>query len=129
MRPPRRRSVYARGFIISLSGGLLGNGARKLATVVACLLEQGGHINSAGGYLRDLTRRSEEEDFRLTNLGVDGCDERFRSQVSCLPVVDVRAAQKFTDSCCFNLRFRNGELPPAWIQENPGTAEKLKGQR
>lgn len=104
-------------------------GQENGATVVACPLEQGGHINAAGGYLRDLTRRSEEEDFRLANPGVDGCDERFRSQVTCLPAVDVRAAAKFTGSCCFNLRFRNGELPPAWIQENPGIAEKLKGQR
>ena len=27
--------------------------------VLACILERGGHINSAGRYLRDLTRRTK----------------------------------------------------------------------
>ena len=31
----------------------------------ACILERGGHINSAGGYLRDLTRRSEKGEFAI----------------------------------------------------------------
>ncbi|MBX5243483.1 MULTISPECIES: plasmid replication protein RepC [unclassified Rhizobium] len=35
------------------------------ATVIACILERGGHINSAGGYLRDLTRRAERGEFSL----------------------------------------------------------------
>jgi replication initiation protein RepC len=32
---------------------------------MACILERGGHINSAGGYLRDLTRRSEKGEFAI----------------------------------------------------------------
>jgi replication initiation protein RepC len=40
-------------------------GAENAATVVACILERGGHINSAGGYLRDLTRRAEKGEFGL----------------------------------------------------------------
>lgn len=35
------------------------------ATVIACILEKGGHINSAAGYLRDLTRRAEKGEFSL----------------------------------------------------------------
>ncbi|MBB2786495.1 UNVERIFIED_ORG: replication initiation protein RepC [Rhizobium esperanzae] len=40
-------------------------GAENAATVMACILERGGHINSAGGYLRDLTRRSEKGEFAI----------------------------------------------------------------
>lgn len=40
-------------------------GAENAATVIACILERGGHINSAGGYLRDLTRRAERGEFAL----------------------------------------------------------------
>ncbi|MBX4956659.1 plasmid replication protein RepC [Rhizobium lentis] len=40
-------------------------GAENAATVMACILERGGHINSAGGYLRDLTRRSEKGEFAV----------------------------------------------------------------
>jgi replication initiation protein RepC len=40
-------------------------GAENAATVMACILERGGHINSAGGYLRDLTRRAERGEFSL----------------------------------------------------------------
>jgi replication initiation protein RepC len=40
-------------------------GPENAATVVACILERGGHINSAGGYLRDLTRRTENGEFAL----------------------------------------------------------------
>ncbi|MBW9054612.1 plasmid replication protein RepC [Rhizobium mesosinicum] len=40
-------------------------GPENAATVIACILERGGHINSAGGYLRDLTRRSERGEFAL----------------------------------------------------------------
>lgn len=40
-------------------------GPENAATVMACILERGGHINSAGGYLRDLTRRAEKGEFAL----------------------------------------------------------------
>lgn len=40
-------------------------GPENAATVMACILERGGHINSAGGYLRDLTRRTENGEFAL----------------------------------------------------------------
>ncbi|RWX19036.1 hypothetical protein EHI42_05695 [Rhizobium hidalgonense] len=38
-------------------------GPENAATVMACVLERAGHINSAGGYLRDLTRRAERGEF------------------------------------------------------------------
>jgi replication initiation protein RepC len=40
-------------------------GAETTSTVMACILERGGHINSAGGYLRDLTRRTEAGEFAI----------------------------------------------------------------
>jgi replication initiation protein RepC len=40
-------------------------GPENAATVMACLLERGGHITSAGGYLRDLTRRAERGEFAI----------------------------------------------------------------
>ncbi|RUM00806.1 plasmid replication protein RepC [Rhizobium chutanense] len=40
-------------------------GAENAATVMACVLERAGHINSAGGYLRDLTRRAERGEFAI----------------------------------------------------------------
>jgi replication initiation protein RepC len=40
-------------------------GPENAATVIACILERSGHINSAGGYLRDLTRRAERGEFSL----------------------------------------------------------------
>ena len=40
-------------------------GPENAATVIACILERAGHINSAGGYLRDLTRRAERGEFGL----------------------------------------------------------------
>ncbi len=40
-------------------------GPENAATIVACILERGGHINSAGGYLRDLARRAEKGEFSL----------------------------------------------------------------
>lgn len=40
-------------------------GADNAATVMACVLERAGHINSAGGYLRDLTRRAERGEFAI----------------------------------------------------------------
>lgn len=38
------------------------------ATVMACVLERAGHINSAGGYLRDLTRRAERGEFGIGSM-------------------------------------------------------------
>jgi replication initiation protein RepC len=40
-------------------------GPENAATVMACMLERAGHINSAGGYLRDLTRRAERGEFGI----------------------------------------------------------------
>ncbi len=40
-------------------------GPENAATVIACILERAGHINSAGGYIRDLTRRAERGEFSL----------------------------------------------------------------
>ncbi|MNY81254.1 hypothetical protein D3C86_2227260 [compost metagenome] len=40
-------------------------GPENAAVAIACILERAGHINSAGGYLRDLTRRTELGEFSL----------------------------------------------------------------
>ncbi|RFB88871.1 replication initiation protein RepC [Rhizobium leguminosarum bv. trifolii] len=40
-------------------------GSENAAIIMACILQRGGHINSAGGYLRDLTRRAERNEFAL----------------------------------------------------------------
>ncbi|MGO4569349.1 plasmid replication protein RepC [Rhizobium sp. 2YAF20] len=40
-------------------------GPENAATVIACVLERAGYINSAGGYLRDLTRRAERGEFAI----------------------------------------------------------------
>lgn len=40
-------------------------GPENAAVAMACILERGGQINSAGGYLRDLTRRAEKGEFSL----------------------------------------------------------------
>ena len=40
-------------------------GPENAAVAIACILERGGHINSAGGYLRDLTRRAERGEFSV----------------------------------------------------------------
>jgi replication initiation protein RepC len=40
-------------------------GPENAATVMACILERGGHINSPGGYLRNLTRRTEAGEFAI----------------------------------------------------------------
>ncbi|MCO6188549.1 plasmid replication protein RepC, partial [Rhizobium sp. L1K21] len=40
-------------------------GPENAATVMACILERTNLIHSAGGYLRDLTRRAEREEFSL----------------------------------------------------------------
>lgn len=42
-----------------------GMGPENAATVIACILERGGYINSPGGYLRDLTRRTERGEFAI----------------------------------------------------------------
>ncbi|MBX5242032.1 plasmid replication protein RepC [Rhizobium sp. NLR22b] len=40
-------------------------GSENAATAIACILERAGHINSAGGYLRDLTRKAARGEFSL----------------------------------------------------------------
>jgi replication initiation protein RepC len=40
-------------------------GPENAAIAVACILERAGHINSAGGYLRDLTRKAARDEFSL----------------------------------------------------------------
>ncbi|MGG7580458.1 plasmid replication protein RepC [Rhizobium sp. Nf11,1] len=40
-------------------------GSENSAAVIACILQRGGCIHSAGGYLRDLTRRAERGEFAL----------------------------------------------------------------
>jgi replication initiation protein RepC len=40
-------------------------GPENAATVMACILERAGHINSAGGYLRNLTERARRGEFSL----------------------------------------------------------------
>ncbi|MBZ5769320.1 replication initiation protein RepC, partial [Rhizobium sp. VS19-DR129.2] len=40
-------------------------GPENAATVMACVLERAGSITSAGGYLRDLTRRTERGEFAI----------------------------------------------------------------
>ncbi len=40
-------------------------GPENTATVIACILERAGQISSAGGYLRDLTRRAERGEFAI----------------------------------------------------------------
>lgn len=43
-------------------------GAENAATVMACILERTGMINSPGGYLRDLTRKAERGEFSLGSM-------------------------------------------------------------
>lgn len=40
-------------------------GQEGAAAAIACILERAGHINSPGGYLRDLTRRATRGEFSL----------------------------------------------------------------
>ncbi|KSV65376.1 replication initiation protein [Sinorhizobium sp. GL2] len=40
-------------------------GPENAAVMMACILERAGHINSAGGYLRDLTARARRGEFSL----------------------------------------------------------------
>lgn len=57
-------------------------GQENAAAVVACILERGGHINSAGGYLRDLTARANRGEFSLGPMlmalvrAADGADRK-----------------------------------------------------
>ncbi|WP_077963376.1 plasmid replication protein RepC [Ensifer adhaerens] len=43
-------------------------GPETTATVLACLLERSEHIHSAGGYLRDLTRRARSRTFTVSAM-------------------------------------------------------------
>ena len=43
-------------------------GPETTATVLACLLERSEHIHSAGGYLRDLTRRARNQTFTVSAM-------------------------------------------------------------
>jgi len=40
-------------------------GPENAAATLACILERSGHINSAGGYLRDLTAKARRDEFSL----------------------------------------------------------------
>ena len=40
-------------------------GPENAAVTIACILQRSGHINSAGGYLRDLTARARRDEFSL----------------------------------------------------------------
>jgi replication initiation protein RepC len=40
-------------------------GPENAAVAIACILERSNTINSAGGYLRDLTKRSKQGEFSL----------------------------------------------------------------
>uniref|UniRef100_UPI00289DA284 replication initiation protein RepC n=1 Tax=Shinella sp. TaxID=1870904 RepID=UPI00289DA284 len=40
-------------------------GPENAAVAMACILERAEHINSAGGYLRDLTRKAGRGEFSL----------------------------------------------------------------
>ncbi|MDX3977637.1 plasmid replication protein RepC [Shinella sp.] len=56
-------------------------GPENAAVAVACILERAEHINSAGGYLRDLTRKAERGEFGLgpmlmAALRANGGDEK-----------------------------------------------------
>jgi len=43
-------------------------GPENAAVAIACILERAGHINSAGGYLRDLTTKAERDEFSLGRM-------------------------------------------------------------
>ena len=40
-------------------------GPENAAAMIGCILERAGHINSAGGYLRDLTSKAKRAEFSL----------------------------------------------------------------
>ncbi len=48
-----------------LGGGAIGHGGMPAAIVVAAILQRGAAITSAGGYLRELTRKAEVGEFTL----------------------------------------------------------------
>lgn len=41
---------------------------KAAAIVIACILERAGQINSAGGYLRNLTQRARQGEFSLAPM-------------------------------------------------------------
>jgi replication initiation protein RepC len=43
-------------------------GPQNAATVLACIFERAGEINSAGGYLRHLTKRAQRGEFAITPM-------------------------------------------------------------
>ncbi|NRP72765.1 hypothetical protein ILFOPFJJ_03664 [Ensifer psoraleae] len=43
-------------------------GCENAATVVACILERAEHITSPGGYLRELTKRAQRQEFTLAPM-------------------------------------------------------------
>ena len=43
-------------------------GPENAGVAIACIFERGGHINSAGAYLRNLTRRATERQFTITPM-------------------------------------------------------------
>jgi len=56
-------------------------GSENAAVAIACILERHGHINSPGGYLRDLTRKAARGEFSLgpmlmALLRAHGSDDR-----------------------------------------------------
>ncbi|KAA1179827.1 replication initiation protein RepC [Rhizobium tropici] len=56
--------------MLEISSGAYGEacaamGTENTATVIACILQRGSHINSAGAYLRDLTRRTKKGEFAI----------------------------------------------------------------
>ena len=59
-------------------------GAENAAIAMACILERAEHINSAGGYLRDLTKKAARGEFGLgpmvmAALKANTADERLRA--------------------------------------------------
>jgi replication initiation protein RepC len=43
-------------------------GQANAAAVMACIFERSGHINSAGGYLRDLTAKAKRDEFSMAPM-------------------------------------------------------------
>ena len=60
-----RGSINARGQSVGLRGGVRCHDGGNAAVAMACILERSNFINSAGGYLRDLTKRAELGQFSL----------------------------------------------------------------
>ena len=59
------RPLDARNQPQRLGGGANHNGELPAAIVVAAILQRGAAIASAGGYLRELTRKAEAGEFTL----------------------------------------------------------------